>query len=167
MNIVLHWAWISGVVIISSSLKISSISGIFKFCVVVVALSALEPHSTDSLVTQHPSKFESTTNRWTFEKLSLLSLHQIFKPIKNSCENFTSTSLCTLTKNLQLDHENDLIILSVNAYFVSNYEHFSTQNSHSFSFINFKIMENWFTGGPRIQPSDSTIRLAQSNNYIL
>ena len=47
----------------SSSLKISSISGIFKFCVVVVALSALEPHSTDFLVTQHPAKFESTTNR--------------------------------------------------------------------------------------------------------
>ena len=121
----------------SSSLKISSISGIFKFCVVVVALRALEPHSTDSLVTQHPSKFESTTNRWTFEKLLLSSLHQIFKPIKNSCENFTSTSLCTLTKNLQLDHENNLIILSVNAYFVSNYEHFSSQKSHSFSFINF------------------------------
>ena len=32
-----------------------------------VALRALEPRSTDSLGTQHCAKFESNTNRMTFE----------------------------------------------------------------------------------------------------
>ena len=47
--------------------KSHSISVTFKFCAVRIALCALEPCSMDSLGTQHCAKFESNTNRMTFE----------------------------------------------------------------------------------------------------
>ena len=52
---------------IRSIFKSHFISVTFKFCAVCVALCALEPCSTDSLGTQHCAKFESSTNRMTFE----------------------------------------------------------------------------------------------------
>ena len=52
---------------IRSIFKSHSISATFKFCAVRVALCELEPCSTDSLGTQHCTKFESNTNRITFE----------------------------------------------------------------------------------------------------
>ena len=51
----------------SVSFKSHSISVTFKFCAVLVALCTLEPHSTDSLSTQHRANFESHSNRVTFE----------------------------------------------------------------------------------------------------
>ena len=51
----------------SIGFKSHSISVTFKFCAVRVALCSLEPRSTDSLGTQHRAKFESNTNRMTFE----------------------------------------------------------------------------------------------------
>ena len=56
MNFYNHHIW--------SIFKSYSISVIFKFCAVRVALCALEPRSTDSLGTQHRAK-ESNTNRMT------------------------------------------------------------------------------------------------------
>ena len=52
---------------IRSIFKSHSISVTLKFCAVCVALCALEPRSTDSLGTQHCTKFKSNTNRMTFE----------------------------------------------------------------------------------------------------
>ena len=52
---------------IRSIFKSHSISANFKFCAVRVALCELEPCDTDSLGTQHCAKFESNTNRMTFE----------------------------------------------------------------------------------------------------
>ena len=52
---------------IRSIFKSHSISVTSKFCVVRVALCTLEPLSTDSLGTKHRAKFESNTNRMTFE----------------------------------------------------------------------------------------------------
>ena len=49
------------------SFKSHSISANFKFCAVRVALCELEPCDTDSLGTKHRTKFESNTNRMTFE----------------------------------------------------------------------------------------------------
>ena len=48
----------------SVSFKSHSISVTLKLCTVRIALCALEPHSTDSLGTQHRAK-ESNTNRMT------------------------------------------------------------------------------------------------------
>ena len=50
----------------SVSFKSHSISVAFKFCAVLVALCAIEPHSTDSLGTQHCA-FESHSNSVNFE----------------------------------------------------------------------------------------------------
>ena len=52
---------------IRSIFKSHSISVTSKFRAVCVALCALEPRSMDSLGTQHRAKFESNTNRMTFE----------------------------------------------------------------------------------------------------
>ena len=52
---------------IRSIFKSHSISVTFKFGAVRVALCVLEPRSTDSLGTQHRTKFESNTKRMTFE----------------------------------------------------------------------------------------------------
>ena len=61
----------------SVSLKSSCISGTFKFCAVCVALCALEPHSTDSLGTQHCAKFESNTKGMTFETNTICTTSDI------------------------------------------------------------------------------------------
>ena len=66
----------------SVSFKSHSISVTFKFCAVLVALCALEPCSTDSLGTQHCAKFESNTNRMTFEyapNMMIVKVHPQYK----------------------------------------------------------------------------------------
>ena len=63
----------------SVSFKSHSISVTFKFCAVRVALSALEPRSTDSLGTQHQNL-----------KVTLIEWHQVFTPLVCSFSSFYS-----------------------------------------------------------------------------
>ena len=62
---------------IRSIFKSLSISVTFKFCTVRIALCTLEPRSTDSLGTQHCAKFESNTNRMTFEYASNMMIVKV------------------------------------------------------------------------------------------
>ena len=76
---------------IRSKFKSHSISVTFKFCAVCVALWALEPRSTDSLGIQHRAKFESNTNRMTFEyapNMMIVKVHPQRQSIQNC--NFCS-----------------------------------------------------------------------------
>ena len=62
---------------IRSIFKSHSISVTFKFCAVRVALCTLEP-----LGTQHCTKFESNTNRMTFEyapNMVIVKVHPHYK----------------------------------------------------------------------------------------
>ena len=58
-------------------IRLTLISGTFKICTVRIALCALEPSSTDSLGIQHQAKFESATNRWTFETNAIITTPDI------------------------------------------------------------------------------------------
>ena len=60
--------------------KSYSISVTFKFCAVRVALCALEPRSMDSLGTQQCAKFESNTNRMTFEYAPNMMIVKVHPP---------------------------------------------------------------------------------------
>ena len=61
----------------SVSFKSHSISVTFRFCVVLVALRALEPRSTDSLGTQHCANFESHSNIVTFETNAIMVIVKV------------------------------------------------------------------------------------------
>ena len=60
-----------------SRFVISRFECTFKFCAVHVALCALEPHSTDSLGTQHYAKFESNTKGMTLETNAICTTSDI------------------------------------------------------------------------------------------
>ena len=79
----------STIIIFRSIFKSHSISVTFKFCTMPVAFCALEPCSTDSLGTQHRSKFESNNNRMTFEYAT-----------NDDCKSSSSMYICNECKNL-------------------------------------------------------------------
>ena len=84
--------------------KSHSTSVTFKFCAVRVALCTLEPCSRDSLGTQHRTKFESNTNRMTFEyapNMMIVKVHHLGSTMTYLLEESTaSASLCYTGKLL-------------------------------------------------------------------
>ena len=74
----------------------------FKFCAVLVALCAPEPHSMDSLGTQHCANFESHFNRVSFETNAI----SITSSIHAHCEH-------ELNEQKHCEHELILMIIVI------------------------------------------------------
>ena len=68
-----------------------------------IALCALEPRSIDSMGTQHHAKFESNTNRMTFEyapNMMIVKVHPQYLPLLSS--GLIKLHFCHMTQLAQL-----------------------------------------------------------------